>query len=81
MKKLLLLLGIVISICSCNSPLDNREGHKPMIEVAVSADSLSKASVRHYIYNKHTYLRFGGEHCGWAHDPDCDYCLSAFEQL
>lgn len=78
MKKLLLLLVIIFSICSCDSVLDNREGHEPIIETAVSTNGAHKASVRHYTYNNHTYLRFGGKYCGWVHDPDCAYCQKAF---
>lgn len=75
MKKLLFIAITVVALCSCTG---NQE--KPKIDTAVCAeDSTYYVSVRHYNYKNHSYIRFGWKHAGWVHDPDCDYCLSAFE--
>lgn len=75
MKKLLFIAIAAITFCSCT---DNQEEHKANTAVCVE-DSTLYVSVRHYNYKNHSYIRFGRHYEGWVHDPDCDYCLSAFE--
>ena len=72
MKKLLLLLGLLVTICSCEPSTANVINQKQ--EVAVSYFN----TVRHFEYEGHKYISFEQGYGktatkGIVHDPDC-YC-------
>lgn len=70
MKKLLLLLGLLVTICSCEPPQAIVTNQKQ--EVAMNYFQI----IRHFEYEGHKYISF--EHGygqdatkGIVHDPDC----------
>jgi hypothetical protein len=72
MKKLLLLLGLLVTICSCERSTAIVTNQKQ--EAAMSYFH----TVRHFEYEGHKYISFEHGYAreatrGIVHDPDC-YC-------
>lgn len=73
MKKLLLLLGLLVTICSCEPSEAIVTNQKQ--EVAMRRFQ----TIRHFEYEGHRYISFECGHTsssstmGIVHDPDC-YC-------
>ena len=73
MKKLLLLLGLLVTICSCEPSEAIVTNQKQ--EVAIRCFQ----TIRHFEYEGHKYISFERGHTsssatmGIVHDPDC-YC-------